>query len=71
MFSTSSTKERKNLVLFIISKGNGELEHKCFTKHSLMGTARMEQDRVTDEEGKKRGLSMERSIADKSERTPD
>ena len=43
--------------------GNGELMHECFPKHSRMGTARMKKDKVTDEEGKKRGVSMERSTA--------
>ena len=33
--------------------------HECFPEHSRMGTARMKQDKVTDEEGKKRDVSME------------
>ena len=41
--------------------GNVELMHECFLKHSRMGTARMKEDEETDEEGEKRGLSMERS----------
>ena len=32
-----------------------------FTKHSRMGTTRMKYDIETDLEGKKRGVSMERS----------
>ena len=41
--------------------GNGEPMHECFPKHSRMGTARMKGDKETEEEGKQRGLSMERS----------
>ena len=37
--------------------GNWELMNECFLKHLRMGTA------TTDEEGKKRGVSMERSKA--------
>ena len=37
--------------------------HECFPKHPCMGTARMKNDKETDEEGKKRGVSMERSKA--------
>ena len=40
--------------------GYGELIQECFPKHSRMGTAWMKYDKETDEEGKKRGLSMER-----------
>ena len=36
-----------------------------------MGTARMKQDNETDEEGKKRGVSMETSKAGTKERSPD
>ena len=43
--------------------GNGELVYECFPKHSRMGTARMKQDKETDEEGKKRGVSMARRKA--------
>ena len=39
--------------------GNGELMHDCFLKHLRMGKASEE----TDEEGKNRGVSMERSKA--------
>ena len=34
--------------------------HECFPKHSRMGTARMKEDNETDEEGKKRGVNMEK-----------
>ena len=43
-----------------MSIGNWELMHECFPKHSLMVTARMKQDKSTDEEGKMRGVSMGR-----------
>ena len=47
---------------------NVELKHECFLKHSRMGTARMKQDKETDEEGKMRGVSMERSKASMKEK---
>ena len=50
---------------------SGELMHECFLKHLRMGTARMKLDKETDEEGKKRGLSMERSKAGTKKRSPD
>ena len=43
--------------------------HECFPKHSRMGTARMKQDKETDEDDKKRGVSMERSKAGTKERS--
>ena len=46
--------------------------HECFPKHSRMVTARMNLDKETDEEGKKRGVNMERSKAGtKEKRSPD
>ena len=51
--------------------GNGELMHECFPKHLRMGTARMKQDKETDEGGKKRGVSMEKSKAGTKKRCPD
>ena len=42
-----------------------------FPKHFRMGTARMTKDKETDEEGKKRGVSMERTKASAEERSPD
>ena len=51
--------------------GHGELMHECFPKHSRMATARTKYDRETDEEGKKRSVSMERSKAGTKERSPD
>ena len=41
-------------------------------KHSRMGTERMKYDKETEEEGKKRSVSMARSKAGtKTERSPD
>ena len=37
----------KKLVSFSMAIGNGELMHKCFPKHSLMGTARTKLDKET------------------------
>ena len=51
--------------------GNRELMQECFPEHSRMGTVRMKKDKETDEEGKQRGVSMERSKAGKKERSPD
>ena len=42
----------------------------CSPKHSRMGTARTKKDKETDEEGKKRGVSMERSKAGTNKRSP-
>ena len=50
--------------------GNGELMHECFPKHSRMGTAIMKYDKETNEEGKKRGVSVERSKASTKEKKP-
>ena len=51
--------------------GNRELMQECFPKHSLMGNERMKYDKETDEEGKKRDVSMEKSKAGTKERSPD
>ena len=48
--------------------GNEELMHECFPKHTRVGTARMKKDKETDEEGKKRDASMERSKASRKEK---
>ena len=50
--------------------GNGEFMHKCFPKHSRMGTARMKKDIGADEEAQKRGASMEVSKVGTKERSP-
>ena len=50
--------------------GNGELLHECFPKHLRMGTARMKQDKETEEEGKKGGVSIERSKAGTKKKVP-
>ena len=49
--------------------GHGELIHERFLKHSRMGTARTEYDKEPDEEGKKRGVSMERRKAGTKQRS--
>ena len=54
-----------------MSIGNGELMHEHFSKHSCMGTARLKLYKETDEVGKKRGVSMERSKAVTKERSTD
>ena len=43
--------------------GYWELMSESVPKHSRMGTARMKSNKKTDDEGKKRGVSMERSKA--------
>ena len=45
--------------------------HECFPKHSRMGTARTKYDEETDEEGKKRGVSIERGKTGTKKRSPD
>ena len=57
-------------VPFSMAIGNGELMHECFPKHLRMGTARIKQDKETDEDGKKRGVRMERGKAD-TKKSPD
>ena len=50
----------------------GELMRECLPKHSRMGTARMNLDKETDEEGMKKDASMERSkTGTKEKRSPD
>ena len=61
MFIFSCTKERNEEVTFSMAIRNGELMHERFPKHSRMGAARTKYDKEIDEEGKKRGVSMERS----------
>ena len=46
-----------------MATGNEEPMHKCLQKHSGMGTAKMIADEETDEEGKNKGMSMERNKA--------
>ena len=59
---TCSFTVRKKHVPLGMAIGNVELLHECFSKHSRMGTAIMKWDKET-EEGKERGMSMERSKA--------
>ena len=63
--------QREMKVPFSMAIGNGELMWECFPKHSRMGTARMKEDKETDEEGRKRGVSIERSKAGTKRRSPD
>ena len=67
MFSFSCTKERNKEVPFSMAIGNGELLQECFPKHSRMGTARMK----LDEDGQKRGVSMEKNTASTNKRSLD
>ena len=53
---------------YSITIGNVELMHECLSKHSRMETARTKQHKETEEEGKKREVSMERSKAGTKER---
>ena len=43
--------------------GNVELKRECFLKHLHTGTARIKQDKETEEEDKKRRENMERCTA--------
>ena len=49
--------------------GHGELMHERFPKHSRMGTARTKYNKETDEEGKKRSVSITKGARKK--RSPD
>ena len=48
--------------------GNGQLMHECFLKHLHMGIARIKYDKETDKNSKKRGVSVERSMAGKKKK---
>ena len=61
----------KMKVLFSMAIGHGKLMHECSPKHSRMGTARTKEDKETDENGKKRAVSMERSKVGTEKRSPD
>ena len=37
---------------------NGELMHECFPKHLRMGTARMNEDKETEEDDKQKLVKM-------------
>ena len=52
---------RKKQVPFSTAIGNGEPMHECFPKNLRMGTARIKLDKERKEDGKKRGMSMQRS----------
>ena len=53
------------------SIGKRKLMHEYFPKHSRMGTARIKLDKETDKEGKKKGVSKERSQAGTNKSSPD
>ena len=55
---------RAKKVPFSMAIEKVELMHKCFTKHLLMGTSRMKQDKETEEVKRKR-VRIERSQVDK------
>ena len=57
LFCTCSCAVGKKQVPFSMARENGELMHECFPKHSRMETARMKQDKETDEDGEKRGIA--------------
>ena len=44
--------------------------HESFPKYSRMGTARMKYDKETEVEGKKKGVSMEKSKAGTKKKVP-
>ena len=52
------------------NRKNETLMHECFPKYSRMGTARMKEDKETDDEGKQRGVSMKRSKVNTKEISP-
>ena len=54
-----------------MARENVERMYECFPKHLRMGTARLKYEKETDEDGKKRGLSMKKSKTGTKERSPD
>ena len=56
---------------FSTAIGYGELMHGCFPTHSQMGTARIKSDEETEEDGKKRDVSVWRSKAATKKKSPD
>ena len=44
--------------------------HECFLKQSRMGTARMNEDKDSEEKGKKRGVKMQRSKPEARKEVP-
>ena len=75
MCKTISPREKRKVPFSMAigpsSIGHGELVHECFHKHARMGTARTKYYKETDEDGKKRGVSTERSKAGTNKRSPD
>ena len=68
---TRSCTVGKKVVPFSMAIGNEEVTHECFTEHTRMGTASMKDDKETQEDGKKRGVSMENKAGTKERRIPD
>ena len=60
----------KNQVPFSMAIENGQLMRECFPKHSRRGTARIKCDKETDEDNKKRGLSMEKVKGGRKKEVP-
>ena len=69
-YSVSPTKtksipgDRRKQVPISMAVENGELMQECFHKHLRMGTARMKEDKETEEEDKEKRRKMERSRVD-------
>ena len=51
----------RKLVPSSIAIKNGGIMHECFPKHLCMGTARMKEDKETEEKYKQNRVKMERS----------
>ena len=61
-FSRVISASEKKQVLFRMAMGNVELMHECLPKHSGIRTAKNEV-RQSEEQAKRREVSMERSTA--------
>ena len=61
---------RKKTLPFSMVIRNEERILECFPKHSRMRTAIIKEDKEPDEEGNKRGVSIERSKAGKKNEVP-
>ena len=60
----------KKQVPLIMDIGNGELTHERPPKHPRMGTARMKQEKETEEEGK-RGVNIWKEVQRARKKNPD
>ena len=52
-----SFREKNKYHIVCMTVENVELMHECFPKHLRMGTARMKEDKDTEEEGHKRTVN--------------